>query len=89
MSLLCQLWSLHEAIQDYKTMVLDRQSETNSECSYSIERDLDSITSVEDFEAEDLLPDNRPLATNSLSSSTSSLLRQISQLQHKVDLEFE
>ena len=50
-SLICQLWSLNESIQDYKTAIVDRQfSETNSECSQ--ENGLETIHDTEELEAE-------------------------------------
>ncbi|XP_013386858.1 leucine repeat adapter protein 25 [Lingula anatina] len=53
MSLLCQLWALNESIQDYKQMAQERMfSETNSECSYSHEAGLDTISDHDESDVE-------------------------------------
>lgn len=88
LSLLCQLWSLSDAIQDYKLTLQDRHSETNSECSSNLGW-TDSMTSFEDFDSTDELTDRRSLgASNSLNGSTSSLIQQINELKEKAQTDF-
>lgn len=54
MSLLCQLWTLNESIQEFKQIVRenDRHSETNSDCSFSHENGLDTISDHDEEEYE-------------------------------------
>lgn len=88
LSLLCQLWSLSDAIQDYKLTLQDRHSEANSECSSNLGW-TDSMTSFEDFDSTDELTDRRSLgASNSLNGSTSSLIQQINELEERAQTDF-
>ena len=49
MSLLCQLWSLNESLQELKLALRDRSSDTNSECSsYSLDTNLDMNPIIEE-----------------------------------------
>ncbi|XP_046578463.1 leucine repeat adapter protein 25-like [Haliotis rubra] len=95
MSLLCQLWSLHEAIQEYKAVMQDRYSETNSECSFgtgmsSRVGSFSSLNDDSDWNDQDyhMQPEPDYHLANSIHSSTSSLLQQINQLKERVDAEF-
>ncbi|XP_046355893.1 leucine repeat adapter protein 25-like [Haliotis rufescens] len=95
MSLLCQLWSLHEAIQEYKVVMQDRYSETNSECSFgtgmsSRVGSFSSLNDDSDWNDQDyhMQPEPDYHLANSIHSSTSSLLQQINQLKERVDAEF-
>lgn len=89
MSLLCQLWSLHEAIQDYKCAMQDRFSESNSEYSYGMNSRTSSMNSIDDYDLNpDIhLPQENSLA-ESLHGSTSSLLQQIINLRERAEMEF-
>ena len=56
MSLLCQLWTLSENIQEYKQAIHERYSETNSTCSsHSLDNGLESLDAIEEHEYENEL----------------------------------
>ncbi|XP_063429555.1 leucine repeat adapter protein 25-like [Mytilus trossulus] len=89
MSLLSQLWSLNDAIQDYKAVVQERCSETNSEYSWGMNSRTSSIGSMDDYDWNadiHLQPENH--VPNSVHSSTSSLLQQINELKQRAETEF-
>ncbi|GAB1597847.1 protein FAM89A-like [Argonauta hians] len=88
LNLLCQLWSLSDAIQDYKFTIQDRHSESNSECSSNFW--TDSMTSFEDFDStDDHLADTCSIGrSDSLCDSTSSLWQQINDLKEKAESDF-
>lgn len=89
-SLLSQLWSLNDAIQDYKAAVHERYSETNSEYSWGMNSRTSSIGSIDlmdDYDGEIHLPHEHHI-TNSVHSSTSSLLQQINELRARAETEF-
>ena len=92
-SLLCQLWSLHESIQDYKTVLQDNYSE----CSFGTEMSsrassfssLNESNDDTDWHDHDFnTHDDLAVYGQSIHSSTSSLLQQINELKEKVDSEF-
>ncbi|OWF38374.1 protein FAM89A-like [Mizuhopecten yessoensis] len=88
-SLLCQLWSLNDAIQEYKVAVQDRYSETNSEYSWGMNSRTSSIGSFDDYDWNAdiyLKPDG--YVDSSLHGSTSSLLQQINELKERAESEF-
>ncbi|KAK3092275.1 hypothetical protein FSP39_000623 [Pinctada imbricata] len=89
LSLLTQLWSLNDAIQEYKNAMQDRYSECNSEYSYGMNSRTSSMCSINDYDWNEdihLKPDN--LIASSLHSSTSSLLQQINELKERAESEF-
>jgi len=52
-SLLCQLWTLSENIQEYKQAMHDKFSETNSTCSsHSLDNGIESLDAIEENEYE-------------------------------------
>lgn len=88
-SLLSQLWSLNDAIQDYKAVVQERYLETNSEYSWGMNSRTSSIGSIDDCDWNEeihIRPENH--ITNSVHSSTSSLLQQINELRERAETEF-
>lgn len=88
--MLSQLWSLNDAIQDYKAAVQERYSETNSEYSWGMNSRTSSIGSIDlmdDYEGEIHLQQEHHI-TNSVHSSTSSLLQQINELRARAETEF-
>ncbi|XP_043931675.1 leucine repeat adapter protein 25 [Protopterus annectens] len=58
MSLLCQLWSLYESIQEYKGMFQDMSSSMHSECSYAAENGFSDEEDM-DFEPDSISSDVR------------------------------
>ena len=88
-SLLSQLWSLNDAIQDYKAVVQERYSETNSEYSWGMNSRTSSIGSIDECDwNEDIHFRPESHITNSVHSSTSSLLQQINELRERAETEF-
>ena len=88
-SLLSQLWSLNDAIQDYKAVVQERFSETNSEYSWGMNSRTSSIGSIDDYDWNaDIHLQSENRITNSVHSSTSSLLQQINELRERAETEF-
>lgn len=88
-SLLCQLWSLNDAIQEYKVAVQDRYSETTSEYSWGMNSRSSSIGSFDDYDWNadiHLKPDS--YMDSPLHGSTSSLLQQINELKERAESEF-
>ena len=61
MSLLCQLWSLNESLQELKLSLKDRNSDTNSDCSsYGLDTCLDMIPIIEEHEYENEMFHSHP-----------------------------
>ncbi|XP_014773337.1 uncharacterized protein LOC106871418 isoform X3 [Octopus bimaculoides] len=89
LNLLCQLWSLSDAIQDYKFTLQDRHSESNSECSSTFCW-TDSLASFDDFDStDDHLADTCSIGrSDSFCGSTSSLWQQINELKEKAETDF-
>ncbi|XP_029642735.1 protein FAM89A isoform X1 [Octopus sinensis] len=89
LNLLCQLWSLSDAIQDYKFTLQDRHSESNSECSSNFCW-TDSFASFDDFDStDDHLADTCSIGrSDSFCGSTSSLWQQINELKEKAETDF-
>ncbi|XP_060068453.1 protein FAM89A-like [Ylistrum balloti] len=88
-SLLCQLWSLNDAIQEYKVAVQDRYSETNSEYSWGMNSRTSSIGSFDDYDWNaDIYLKPEGYVDSSLHGSTSSLLQQINELKERAESEF-
>jgi hypothetical protein len=91
MSLLTQLRSLNDAIQEYKLAVQDRFSETNSEYSWGMNSRTSSMCSIDECDdwTEDIpLKLDHGQIGSSLHSSTSSLLQQINELKERAESEF-
>ncbi|XP_041351608.1 leucine repeat adapter protein 25-like [Gigantopelta aegis] len=92
-SLLCQLWSLHESIQDYKTVLQDNYSEysfgTDMSSRASSFSSLNESNDESDWNEPDYATqDDLTIYGQSMHSSTSSLLQQINELKERVDSEF-
>ena len=90
-SLLTQLWSLNDAIQEYKSAIQDRFSETNSEYSWGMNSRTSSMCSIDECDdwTEDMhMKLDHGHIGNSLHSSTSSLLQQINELKERAESEF-
>ncbi|XP_061174730.1 leucine repeat adapter protein 25-like [Saccostrea echinata] len=90
-SLLTQLWSLNDAIHEYKSAIQDRFSETNSEYSWGMNSRTSSMCSIDECDdwTEDLhMKLDHGQIGNSLHSSTSSLLQQINELKERAESEF-
>lgn len=87
-SLLYQLWTLHEAIQEFKTVMQDRYSDVGSEYSYGMSSRTCSFTSIDsaDFDDDYRLQSNPSLY--SLQGSTTSLIQQIEDLKNRAEAEF-
>ena len=88
-SLLYQLWSLHEAIQDYKTVMTDRYSDVGSEYSWGgLSSRASSITSIDSCDFDDFRFQSDPSLISSLQGSTTSLIQQIEELKVREETEF-
>ncbi|KAK3591297.1 hypothetical protein CHS0354_004345 [Potamilus streckersoni] len=88
-SLLHQLWALHEAIQEYKAAIQDRFSDTGSEYSWGMSSRTSSITSIDscDLNEDFHFHSDRALSAE-LMGSKSSLLQQIEELKLRAETEF-
>jgi hypothetical protein len=89
-TLLYQLWTLHEAIQEYKAVMQDQYSDMGSEYSWGgLSSRACSITSIDscDFN-EDYTLQSNPSIISSLQGSTTSLIQQIEELKVRAETEF-
>ncbi|XP_045187459.1 protein FAM89A-like [Mercenaria mercenaria] len=89
-TLLYQLWTLHEAIQEYKVVMQDQYSDLGSEYSWGgLSSRACSITSIDscDFN-EDFRLQSDPSIISSLQGSTTSLIQQIEELKVRAETEF-
>jgi hypothetical protein len=88
--LLYQLWTLHEAIQEYKAVVTDQYSDIGSEYSWGgMSSRACSITSIDSCDYnEDFHFPSDPSIINSLQGSTTSLIQQIEELKVRAETEF-
>lgn len=90
-TLLYQLWTLHEAIQDYKVVMQDQYSDMGSEYSWgglsSRACSITSIDSCEDYN-DDFRMHSDPSIIESLQGSTTSLIQQIEELKNRAETEF-
>ena len=89
MSLLYQLWTLHEAIQDFKTLMQDRYSDVGSEYSFGMSSRTSSITSIDSCDLNDDYRLQSDLSLYSLQGSTTSLIQQIEELKNRAEAEFD
>lgn len=90
-SLLTQLWSLNDAIHEYKSAIQGGFSETNSEYSWGMNSRTSSMCSIDecdDWTEEMQMKLEHGHIGNSLHSSTSSLLQQINELKERAESEF-
>ncbi|KAH3859313.1 hypothetical protein DPMN_102031 [Dreissena polymorpha] len=92
-SLLYQLWTLHEAIQEYKAVMTDQFSDVGSEYSYSgLSSRAQSITSIDEYDDEYSMHEynmqSDPSIISSLQGSTTSLIQQIEELKVRAESEF-
>ena len=93
MSLLYQLWTLHEAIQEYKSVMMDRYSDVGSEYSFGgLSSRASSITSIDSCDFNDdyrlQLGQSDQSIISSLQGSTTSLIQQIEELKVRAEAEF-
>lgn len=89
-TLLYQLWTLHEAIQEYKAVMQDQYSDLGSEYSWGgLSSRACSITSIDscDFN-DDFRLQSDPSIIDSLQGSTTSLIQQIEELKVRAETEF-
>ena len=87
-SLLYQLWTLHEAIQEFKTMMQDRYSDVGSEYSYGLSSRTSSITSIDSVDLYDDYRMQSEPSLYSLQGSTTSLIQQIEELKNRTEADF-
>lgn len=88
-TLLYQLWTLHEAIQEYKLVVQDQYSDMGSEYSWGgLSSRACSITSIDSCEFNDDFGLSDPSIISSLQGSTTSLIQQIEELKVRAETEF-
>lgn len=90
-TLLYQLWTLHEAIQEYKAVLQDQYSDIGSEYSWGgLSSRACSITSIDscDLNEDYQLQQSNPSLMESLQGSTTSLIQQIEELKVRAETEF-
>ncbi|XP_052767546.1 protein FAM89A-like [Mya arenaria] len=90
-TLLYQLWNLHEAIQEYKVVMQEQYSDIGSEYSWGgLSSRACSITSIDSCEdlGEDFILQSNPSLIESLQGSTTSLIQQIEELKVRAETEF-
>ena len=88
-TLLYQLWTLHEAIQEYKVVLQDQYSDVGSEYSWGgLSSRACSITSIDSCDLNDDYQQSNPSLMSSLQGSTTSLIQQIEELKVRAETEF-
>ena len=84
-----QLWTLHEAIQEFKTLMQDRYSDVGSEYSFGLSSRASSITSIDSVDLYDDYRLQSDPSLYSLQGSTTSLIQQIEELKNRAEEEFK
>jgi len=83
------LWTLHEAIQEYKVVLQDQYSDVGSEYSWGgLSSRACSITSIDSCDLNDDYQQSNPSLMSSLQGSTTSLIQQIEELKVRAETEF-
>lgn len=83
------MWTLHEAIQEYKAVLQDQYSDVGSEYSWGgLSSRACSITSIDSCDLNEDYQQSNPSLISSLQGSTTSLIQQIEELKVRAETEF-